>query len=304
MQVDNHGQVVLAARSVRILQMRIATMSPRGLGVRPGPGPSGRPGPGPSGRPGRGLGFVVVALLVAACGTTQPSTAAQQSGLTSIALPATASPTIGASASDGPSGGDPSSSLSANSSPANSSPGNSSPGTTPTATPTPIALHTPLPSVKIKLVLVAGGLAGSIGIANAGDARLFVIEQSGRIVILNGSTVAGSFLDISAKISCCGERGLLGLAFHPHYASDGRFYVRYTNTAGNVVISEFHVSSNPNKADAASERILLTFPHPTYANHNGGRIEFVAEPLALPSQVFAEWDRPPHHENRRRCRGS
>ena len=135
-------------------------------------------------------------------------------------------------------------------------------------------MPSPLAPVKIGLTLVKGGLAGGIGLESAGDGRLFVIEQGGRIVILSGGSVVGTFLDISAKVSCCTERGLLGLAFHPQYASNGRFFVRYTNPAGNLVIAEFHVSSNPNKADPASEKILLTIPHPTYANHNGGRIKF------------------------------
>jgi glucose/arabinose dehydrogenase len=93
-------------------------------------------------------------------------------------------------------------------------------------------------------------------------------------VIVSGGKVAGTFLDISARMSCCGERGLLGLAFHPQYQSNGRFFVRYTDPAGDLRISEFHASSNPGVADAASETILLTIPHPSYANHNGGRIAF------------------------------
>ena len=93
-------------------------------------------------------------------------------------------------------------------------------------------------------------------------------------MIVNGTTKVGTFLDISGRVSCCGERGLLGLAFHPHYASNGRFFVRYTDSAGDLRISEFHVSSDPNKADATTEKILLTIPHPTYSNHNGGRIAF------------------------------
>jgi glucose/arabinose dehydrogenase len=107
-----------------------------------------------------------------------------------------------------------------------------------------------------------------------GDPRLFVIGQTGKIVIVSGGKVAGTFLDISGRMSCCGERGLLGLAFHPQFASNGRFFVRYTDPAGDIRISEFHVSSDPNKADATSERILLTIPHPNFGNHNGGRIVF------------------------------
>jgi glucose/arabinose dehydrogenase len=107
-----------------------------------------------------------------------------------------------------------------------------------------------------------------------GDPRLFVIGQGGKIDIVSGGKQVGTFLDISGRVSCCGERGLLGLAFHPKYASNGRFFVRYTDSAGDIRVSEFHVSSDPNKADAGSETILLTIPHPSYSNHNGGRIVF------------------------------
>jgi glucose/arabinose dehydrogenase len=101
-----------------------------------------------------------------------------------------------------------------------------------------------------------------------------VIGQAGQIVVVGGGKITGTFLDISKRMSCCGERGLLGLAFHPQYATNGRFFVRYTDPAGDLRISEFRVSANPNKADPSSEKILLTIPHPSYANHNGGRIEF------------------------------
>jgi glucose/arabinose dehydrogenase len=121
---------------------------------------------------------------------------------------------------------------------------------------------------------MVGGLDSPIAISSTGDGRLFVVEQPGKIVIVQGGAVTGTFLDISSVISCCGERGLLGLAFHPKYASNGRFFVRYTDAAGDVRISEFHVGSGPNAADPASEKVLLTIPHPSFANHNGGVIAF------------------------------
>src|SRR5439155_641729 len=82
---------------------------------------------------------------------------------------------------------------------------------------------------------VASGLHSPDGVTHAGDGsgRLFILEQAGRILIHNGSKVLPSaFLDVSALVSCCGERGLLGLAFHPDYVANGLFYVDYTNTAG------------------------------------------------------------------------
>jgi glucose/arabinose dehydrogenase len=146
---------------------------------------------------------------------------------------------------------------------------------TPTPTPTPTPEPTVLPPVTISFETVVSGLTKPIGVSSApGDLRLFVIGQTGKISIVDGGKVTGTFLDLSGRISTGSERGLLGLAFHPNYASNGRFFVRYTDKSGNLAISEFHVSSDPNKADASSETRLLTVPHPSYANHNGGRIEF------------------------------
>jgi glucose/arabinose dehydrogenase len=134
---------------------------------------------------------------------------------------------------------------------------------------------TPLPPVSISLKPVVTGLSRPIGVSSApGDLRLFVIQQGGQILIVSGDKSIGTFLDISGRISCCSERGLLGLAFHPQYATNGRFFVRYTDPAGDLRVSEFHVGPNPNVADVSSEKILMTIPHPSYANHNGGRIEF------------------------------
>jgi glucose/arabinose dehydrogenase len=123
---------------------------------------------------------------------------------------------------------------------------------------------------------VASGLSSPLDLQSArGDsARLFVVEQQGRIRILRGGTLAAApFLDLTSRVSCCGERGLLGLAFHPGYAQNGRFYVNYTNPQGNTHVSEFRVSSNPDVADAASERQLLFVAQP-FANHNGGGLAF------------------------------
>ncbi|MBA3611606.1 MAG: PQQ-dependent sugar dehydrogenase [Nitrospirales bacterium] len=104
--------------------------------------------------------------------------------------------------------------------------------------------------------------------------RLFVVEQDGRIVILNpGQGNPSLFLDIAEKLSTGGERGLLGLAFHPQYSTNGRFFVNYTRTRdGATVIAEYHVSSDPDRADP-QETIRLVIPQP-YSNHNGGMIAF------------------------------
>lgn len=114
-------------------------------------------------------------------------------------------------------------------------------------------------------------------LVHAGDRsnRLFVVEQSGIVdVIQPGASTATPFLDIRSKVLSGGERGLLGLAFHPLYASNGRFFVYYTRTGdGAVVIAEYKVVNNPNLADPA-EKVLLTIPHPNFANHNGGMLAF------------------------------
>ena len=111
--------------------------------------------------------------------------------------------------------------------------------------------------------------------APEGDhARLFVVEQAGRIRIVRNGAVAATFLDIESRVGSGGERGLLGLAFHPRYAENGRFFVNYTDHAGDTHISEFR--AQPPASDAAdpgSERQLLFVPQP-FPNHNGGGLAF------------------------------
>ena len=114
-----------------------------------------------------------------------------------------------------------------------------------------------------------------VEIKNAGDERLFVVEKSGKIKILNqnGSVNSTPFLDIEDRISTnANERGLLGLAFHPNYPENPFFFVNYTNNSGATTISKFSVSANQDIAND-SETILLEINQP-YANHNGGCINF------------------------------
>jgi glucose/arabinose dehydrogenase len=131
------------------------------------------------------------------------------------------------------------------------------------------------PAAEITLQTVVSGLTGATSVTHAGDARLFVTLQSGRIMIIqDGRTLPNTFLDVSSRVSCCGERGLLGLAFHPRYPENGLFFVDYTNSAGDTVIARYRVSvSNPNAADPASAATLLTIDQP-FANHNGGQLAF------------------------------
>jgi glucose/arabinose dehydrogenase len=132
-----------------------------------------------------------------------------------------------------------------------------------------------LPPISLQPVITAG-LASPVAVTHAGDGsgRLFITEQGGRVKIWNGSSLlATPFLDIHTLVSCCGERGLLSVAFHPSYASNGFFYVDYTDAAGNTVVARYHVSGNPNVADPASATTILTVTQP-YANHNGGQLQF------------------------------
>jgi hypothetical protein len=102
-----------------------------------------------------------------------------------------------------------------------------------------------------------------------GDSRLFVVEQGGLIRIVGG----GTFLDVSALASDGGERGLLGLAFHPDYVTNGLFYVNYTDNSGDTRVVEYTRSSDPARADATSAQVLLTVDQPA-SNHNGGWMGF------------------------------
>jgi glucose/arabinose dehydrogenase len=131
-------------------------------------------------------------------------------------------------------------------------------------------------AVDITLQTLGNVGAPITSVENASDSRLFLTIQTGRILIWDGTSfLTTPFLDISSLISCCTERGLLSAAFHPHYATNGFFFVYYTNTAGNVTIARYTVSSgNPNLANPASGVVLLTIPHPTNANHNGGQLQF------------------------------
>lgn len=106
--------------------------------------------------------------------------------------------------------------------------------------------------------------------------RLFVTEQEGVIrIVADGTLLAEPFLDIRDDVLCCGERGLLSVAFHPDYATNRRFFVYYNDDDGQVVIARYEASAgDPDRADPASGRVLLRIPHPTFGNHNGGQLAF------------------------------
>jgi glucose/arabinose dehydrogenase len=135
---------------------------------------------------------------------------------------------------------------------------------------------TPLPALK--LTPVAHGLDQPLFLTAPADdlARLFVVEQSGRIqIVRDGGVLTTPFLDLSGAISCCGERGLLGMAFHPSYGANGRFFVDYTDRDGNITVAEYARSAaNPEVANPAEVRTFFTAIHQPFANHNGGSLAF------------------------------
>lgn len=174
-------------------------------------------------------------------------------------------------------------------------------GTSATATPIPTAsatapstepaTMTPTPTgtatatfPAIGLTTVVGGLASPVDMADPNDGsgrvssgRLFVLEQAGRVRILrNGQLEATPLLDITDRVRCCGERGLLGIALPPNFSEKGYFYLNYTTDALGQLqtrISRFHLTADTDIADPNSEQIVLVYDQP-YVNHNGGGLAF------------------------------
>ncbi|HEY4688298.1 MAG TPA: PQQ-dependent sugar dehydrogenase, partial [Anaerolineae bacterium] len=123
---------------------------------------------------------------------------------------------------------------------------------------------------------VASGFAKPVHLTHAGDDRLFVVEQAGRIrIVEDGQVLETPFLDIASLVRSTGnEQGLLSVAFHPQYASNGEFFVDYTrNPDGATVVARYRVSGDPNVADPDSAEVLLTIDQPE-PNHNGGLLLF------------------------------
>jgi len=129
--------------------------------------------------------------------------------------------------------------------------------------------------VPVALQEVAGVVFPLYLTSPPGDSRLFIVEKGGAIrIVKDGSLLPLPFLDLSWKVSGGSEQGLLGLAFDPGYATNGRFIVHYTDVSGNTTLSAYRVSAtDPDQADPATETILLTVEQP-FSNHNGGQIVF------------------------------
>jgi glucose/arabinose dehydrogenase len=132
------------------------------------------------------------------------------------------------------------------------------------------------PASGWSLERVADGLVSPLAVTNAGDGsgRIFVLEQGGQIrIVRDGQLLGDLFLNIGERLTAGGERGLLGLAFHPDFPDDPRFFVNYTDLDGNTVVSSFTAEAGADRADAGSEVVLLRIEQP-YANHNGGALAF------------------------------
>jgi glucose/arabinose dehydrogenase len=204
-----------------------------------------------------------LALVVAACGSGDPTGTASRapSALASAALPASVGPS-GETGSEGPAG-----------------------------TPSPSAARSPTGSfdpsaVSVTLEPFVSGLAHPLAIVHAGDGsgRLFVAEQGGAIrVVRDGRLVARPFVDVAAKISSGGERGLLGVAFAPDYPKDPRVFLDYTDRDGNTVVSSLRMDpSDPDRLDPATEIPILHVEQP-FPNHNGGALAFTPDGFLLVS---------------------
>jgi glucose/arabinose dehydrogenase len=219
--------------------------------------------------------IVIGALSISACGTTAENSAPTQPA--TAAAPAEAAlPTVTTPA--------PTTAQAADETPTQTAAITESVATTPTtdqsaqvASAAPAAPVFDPAQTALRLTTVANGLLKPDFLTHAGDGsgRLFVVEQAGRIRIIDGDKVVETpFLDISDRVgSSSNEQGLLGLAFAPDYASSGTFFVNYTNRAGDTVISRFQVTADAQVADPASETLVLTFQQPA-PNHNGGMILF------------------------------
>lgn len=133
------------------------------------------------------------------------------------------------------------------------------------------------PNVELALQSVASGLSSPVHLASPpNDDRLFVVEQPGQIrIIQNGTVLDAPFLDIRERVQYGGEEGLLSIAFHPMYATNGLFFVYFTNKNGDIQIDRYTaMPASSNTANPSSARTIIIIPHPTFGNHNGGQLAF------------------------------
>jgi glucose/arabinose dehydrogenase len=135
-----------------------------------------------------------------------------------------------------------------------------------------------LSSGQLTVQRITGGLSSPLGVVNAGDGsgRLFIVQRGGTVRVVKGWTLqAGSFLNIATKVAAGGERGLLGLAFHPDFETNRYLYAYYTRASdGDIILSRFTANSAGTSASSGTELILLRIEHSANTNHNGGDLAF------------------------------
>lgn len=136
---------------------------------------------------------------------------------------------------------------------------------------------TPPPGLTLKLdPFVVSGLSAPVFLAQPlNDGRIFVVEQAGRIrIVKNGQLQATPFLDLSSRVLSGGERGLLSVAFHPHYDINHFFYVYFTTAPSGDIRVERFTTTTPDVAEPASSKLIITTAHSSQTNHNGGLLTF------------------------------
>lgn len=150
------------------------------------------------------------------------------------------------------------------------------PSPPPTVSPSPEESPFQLDQVKISLSAFVSGVDSPLFLTHAGDGsgRVFIVGQTGRIHIADadGKLHSEPFLDVGDRITAGGEQGLLGLAFHPAYAENGRLFVNYTDQNGDTVVAEYQ-RAGEQQANPSSERVVLQIDQP-FPNHNGGMLAF------------------------------
>jgi len=133
-----------------------------------------------------------------------------------------------------------------------------------------------LDRIALALVSELEGLDEPVGVTHAGDGsgRLFIMQRGGRVLVRDGGALlATPFIDVSANVACCAADGLLGLAFHPEHASNGRVFVSYLAPTGEIIVEGYTLSADPNQVDAGSAEEIIRIAA-TLDGHHGGRLHF------------------------------
>jgi hypothetical protein len=211
-------------------------------------------------------------MLAAACGGDEgsaPSSVPPTTGAPGSSVPATTTTAVPATTTTA------ADTTTTTGAPATTAPPTTTAGTSTTGATTTTTRPVTPEGVTLRLTPVADGFRQPVFVAAPpGDPRLFVVDQQGTISVIHDDGRAVTFLDLRDLVTFGGEQGLLGLAFHPRYPADPRFFVHYSNRSGTNVLAEHRVSAgDPDRADPESARTVLEVPQPA-RNHNGGMIAF------------------------------